>query len=295
MRENKYWYLASYPKSGNTWCRIFLNELIRLSTNEKNKKNNHCYLDNIDLNHSLTTGRIISNREWFDDQIGINSSELTESEIETIRPNVHNQTFTNEKTFRIYKIHDAYAIDNKNYKRTISTKNCDGIVYIVRNPKDIAVSMESFFGLSKSKCINFLLDSNARLSTLTEGRSSQVSQYLGTWDYHVNSWINQEEVPLLVLRYEDLLKSPKDEYGKLAKFLKIKTNNKLIEKASNFCSFEKLKEKERKTKFIENSLSGKPFFRFGREGEGLKRLSKDQILKINSRFKETLVKFRYLY
>ena len=79
MQENKYWDLASYQKSGNTWCRIFLNELVRLSNNEKNKNNNHFYQDNIDLNQILSTGRIISNREWLDDQIGINSSELTES------------------------------------------------------------------------------------------------------------------------------------------------------------------------------------------------------------------------
>ena len=295
MQENKYWYIASYPKSGNTWCRIFLNELIRLSTNEKIKKDNHFYLDNIDLNQSLSTGRIISNREWLDDQIGINSSDLTELEIENIRPNIHHQSCSNEETFRFYKIHDAFAIANKNHKRIISTKNCNGIVYIIRNPQDIAVSMESFFGWSKNKCINFLLDSNARISTSTEGRSSQVPQYLGTWEYHVNSWINQKEVPILVLRYEDLLKSPIEEFCKLAKFLKMKTNNKLIEKASNFSSFEKLQEQETKVKFIENSLSGNPFFRFGRKGEGLKRLSKHQIMKINSSFRETLIKFSYLH
>ena len=62
----------------------------------------------------------------------------------------------------------------------------------------------------QNQCINFLLDSNATISTSTEGRSSQVPQYLGTWDYHVNSWINQKELPILDLRYEDLLSSPKE-------------------------------------------------------------------------------------
>ena len=195
MQENKYWYLSSYPKSGNTWCRFFLHELTRLSDI---KQNNHFHLDNINLNQPLSTGRIISNREWLDDQIGINSSELTDSEIETIRPNIHNQSFPEERTLRFYKIHDAFSIANKNHKKIISTKNCNGIVYLIRNPLDIAVSMESFFGWSKNQCINFLLDSNAKISTLTEGRSSQLPQYLGTWDHHVTSWTNQKNVPLLV-------------------------------------------------------------------------------------------------
>ena len=168
MQENKYWYLASYPKSGNTWCRIFLNELVRLSNNEKNKNNNHFYQDNIDLNQILSTGRIISNREWLDDQIGINSSELTESEIETIRPNVHNQTFNNEETFRFYKIHDAFSIANKNYKKIISTKNCNGIVYLIRTLKILLYQWKAFW-MEQSKCVNFLLDSNATLSTSKGG------------------------------------------------------------------------------------------------------------------------------
>ena len=29
--QEPYWYLASYPKTGNTWCRVFINELRRLA------------------------------------------------------------------------------------------------------------------------------------------------------------------------------------------------------------------------------------------------------------------------
>mgnify|MGYP007000279498 CR=1 len=70
MINSDYWYLASYPKSGNTWCRIFIAELTRSTSKKNNGLNN-----NFELNKDLNTGDSISSRIWIDDQIGIDSSD----------------------------------------------------------------------------------------------------------------------------------------------------------------------------------------------------------------------------
>ena len=292
MLNNEYWLLVSYPKSGNTWCRFFINELLRISNLEDNKIKGFMSGE-IDLNQSLNTGAIVSNRNWFDDQIGIESSELTQLEIDKIRPIVHNQLFPYSESLRYHKVHDAFSRSYKKNQKIISVKNCKGIVYIIRNPLDIVISMESFFGWSRSKCINFLMDSDAKLSNLSDKHTDQICQYIGDWGNHVNSWTEQTKVPFSVFRYEDLLKSPLKEFTRLANFLKLPNKKTYINEAIDYCSFKKLKEKERNSFFIENSSSKKPFFRAGIVGEGQKKLSKIEIDSIKNKFKEILIKYDY--
>ena len=75
--DHSYWYLASYPKSGNTWCRIFIAELLRLAGDDPGGE--------LNLNKDLETGAIASSRLWLDDQLGINSCDLSFSELDPLR------------------------------------------------------------------------------------------------------------------------------------------------------------------------------------------------------------------
>ena len=67
--DHSYWYLASYPKSGNTWCRVFITELMRLAGDNPGEE--------LNLNQDIETGAIASSRLWLDDQLGINSCDLS--------------------------------------------------------------------------------------------------------------------------------------------------------------------------------------------------------------------------
>ena len=75
--EHSYWYLASYPKSGNTWCRVFITELLRLAGDDPGEE--------LNLNQDIETGAIASSRLWLDDQLGVNSCDLSFSELEPLR------------------------------------------------------------------------------------------------------------------------------------------------------------------------------------------------------------------
>ena len=85
-----YWYLASYPKSGNTWCRVFITELRRLAGLDSAEATAAAQQEEqeLRLNHDLATGSIVSSRHWLDDQLGIDTSNLSWAELDKVRGRV---------------------------------------------------------------------------------------------------------------------------------------------------------------------------------------------------------------
>ena len=287
-----YWYLASYPKSGNTWCRIFICELLNLIEENNNK---FFSKNDLKLNNDISTGEIISNRYWIDDQLGFDSSDLDFEEIDKLRGNIIQNNSIYYEGFRYFKVHDSFFTKSNNKQPIVNCKNCSGVVYILRNPLDVAVSMSYFFKWEIDYCVNFLLDDNAALCSSRKRQTMQVRQFLGNWAHHVNSWTNQKRVPVLVIRYEDLLENPFLNFNKLVKFLNIKTNETIIRRAIDNSSFKKLQKKENlEGGFTEKPYKCKNFFRSGKSGEGIEKLNRYQIDELIKKFSKTLKKYNYL-
>ena len=97
---NSYWYLASYPKSGNTWCRVFIAELMRLSGDKS--------WEELNLNQDIETGEIASSRRWLDDQLGVNSCDLSFSELDPLRGRAGASAWLFAEGERFHKVHDAF-------------------------------------------------------------------------------------------------------------------------------------------------------------------------------------------
>jgi len=135
-----YW-LASYPKSGNTWFRAFIANLQRGQDAE------------IDIN-ALDTGEIASSRGWLDELLGFDSADLRAEEIERLRPEVYRWTVTKEaKDLSYHKIHDAYLrLDNG--EPLVSREATRGALYILRNPLDVAISASHHWGCSIDEAIH---------------------------------------------------------------------------------------------------------------------------------------------
>ena len=102
MKTNEFCYIVSYPKSGNTWCRIFIQRLLDLKEKSKFKRERNVI--KFDLNNDLNTGTIISNRSWIDDQLGIESSDLTTNELDPIRFELGNVPPIYSNSLRFYKV-----------------------------------------------------------------------------------------------------------------------------------------------------------------------------------------------
>ena len=83
--ENSYWYIASYPKSGNTWCRLFISQIIKSKSNEK--ETNNRISDDI---FEIDIGLMASSMEWLSDQFGIDCEYLRWEELDKYRSKLNN-------------------------------------------------------------------------------------------------------------------------------------------------------------------------------------------------------------
>ena len=294
--KEPYWYLASYPKSGNTWCRVFITELRRLAgldsaeataTAQESERE-------LRLNQDLATGSIMSSRHWLDDQLGIDTSDLRWAELDRVRGRVGHQRALYSDCLRYHKVHDAFFSSDSGGKPVVPVEGCRGAVVVIRHPADIAVSLSHFFSWDLERCVAFLLNEEAALCRSSKRGGQQVRQFMGSWASHVCSWVDQQEIPVLLLRYEDLLIEPIQHFSQLAAFLDLPIDDELIKQAVENTSFEKLKAKEEdEGGFHERPDGCERFFRSGRSGEGREQLNPDQKERMEAGFKDDLQRFGY--
>jgi len=291
-----YWYLASYPKSGNTWCRLFITELRRLARLDSAEATAAAQQEEqeLRLNRDLGTGSIVSSRHWLDDQLGIDSSDLSWAELDKIRGRAGHQRALYADCLRYHKVHDAFVSADSGGRPVVPVENCRGAVVVIRHPADVAVSLSHFFSWPNERCVEFLLDEQAGLCRSSKRGGQQVRQFMGTWANHVQSWVDQPLIPVLLLRYEDLLAKPNAEFTRLAHFLDLPTDEALIREATANTRFDKLRAKEEEEGgFRERPEGCERIFRSGRSGEGREQLTAQQILQLEEAFSETLIRFGY--
>ena len=231
--DHSYWYLASYPKSGNTWCRVFITELLRLAGDDPG--------EDLNLNQDIETGAIASSRLWLDDQLGINSCDLSFSELDPLRGRAGASAWLFAEGERFHKVHDAFQSPDSRGRPVVSTAGCCGVVYLLRHPEDVAVSLSHFFSWPLERCVDHLLDPNAALVPGERFGGHQVRQHMGRWDQHVRSWADQTQLPVLIIRYEDMLANGLETFTKAASFLGLPTDSKLIQQALDNTSIDRLK------------------------------------------------------
>ena len=284
--DHSYWYLASYPKSGNTWCRVFITELIRLAGENPGEE--------LNLNQDIETGAIVSSRLWLDDQLGINSCDLSFSELDPLRGRAGASAWLFAEGERFHKVHDAFKSPDSRGRPVVSTTGCSGVVYILRHPEDVAVSLSHFFSWSLERCVDSLLDPSAALVPGERFGGHQVRQHMGRWDQHVRSWADQTHLPVLIMRYEDMLSKGSETFTKLATFLGLPNDSHLIDQALENTSIDRLKKLEEDVDgFAEKPAGCERFFRSGRTGEGAEQLSIEQRKRLANGLSEAMNRFEY--
>jgi hypothetical protein len=284
--QAEYWYLASYPKSGNTWCRVFITELQRLAANTEPEE--------LNLNRDIETGTIASSRHWLDDQLGVNSCDLSFAELDGLRGRAGESAWLFAEGDRFHKVHDAFKSPDSRGRPVVSTAGCRGVVYILRHPEDVVVSLSHFIPWPLERCVEFLLDPNAALLPEERQGDHQVRQHMGRWDQHVRSWADQSQLPILVIRYEDMLAKGAETFMALAQFLDLPTEPELVEQALANTSIDRLKKLEEQVGgFAEKSHNCERFFRSGRTGEGAEQLSIEQRKRLAIGLREVMERFDY--
>ena len=276
--KNLVW-LASYPRSGNTWFRIVVSFLL----SENRSKT--------DLNQ-LDAGLIANSRYMFDELAGINSSDLTSQEINNLRPTVY-QLLSAESDERVYlKTHEKYFSSDFGLP-VFPAGNTFGCIYIIRNPLDVAVSNAFYFNRSIDLIITLMNSSSYTLNSSPISLLPILEENTGTWSEHVKSWMNSG-LNVHFIHYEDLIKEPFQTFSKALGFLGLQFPESAILQAISDASIEKLRKSEETSGFIEKLQSCNVFFRNGKSGNWKTELTENQVAKIVTDHGEVMQLFGYL-
>ena len=272
MTDQRIIWLASFPKSGNTWMRAFLaNYFIGgakgLSINELRK---------------FTLGDIRA--DFYDAAAGGKFEINTIEDYLSLRAKALRLILNARQGNHFVKTHHQSVV----YDDTplIPPDITAAAIYIVRNPFDVVPSYARHSGSSVEKAVEAILDAS-RFSHTPRG----LIEVIGRWDHHVASWTESEGLAMHIARYEDLRDNPKVGFGKVFDFLKVKPDPKQFSNALKLTRLEALKKQEQKTGFIERPKEMSAFFHSGKVGGWRQSLTDEQVAKIHNEFEPTLRKF----
>ena len=270
-------FLASYPKSGNTWMRAIISNLYNFDKDF-----------NLKTLKSIPLLSIKKNFHEFENKIYSDNNVL---DFDWVSENIIDcQKILNKKSnhLNIFKTHSV-----RHKKFTNETVNA-GFIYIIRDPRDIIVSLKNFSGKEIDETINELLFQK-KLMINTNG----AMELLSTWDLHVQSWLNYNTVPRLIIRYEDLKSNPKENIINIKEFLNkihklnIDLSDQQIDKIIENSNFNNLKKLENQNGFDEASKHSK-FFRSGNSNQWKDVLSKPQLQLIENNLQTLMKYFNYI-
>lgn len=275
-----YW-LASYPKSGNTWFRAVLANYLSESDQP------------VGIN-DLNTGTIASSRVWADEILGIDTADLTQDEANRLRPDVYRWTaIERSDLIRYHKIHDAYS-RRPDGAPLVDSYASLGAIYILRNPLDIVPSLANHDGIDLDLAIDYMADPLHCLARSKTKLPRQLLQRLGTWSQHVESWVDTLDIKIKILRYEDMQSDPIFAFGSAFDFLGLSIHSEKLKRAIIACRFENLAIQEETYGFIDRPVKNKKFFRKGKVGDWLESLTASQIDRIIQDHHKVMRRFGYL-
>jgi aryl sulfotransferase len=274
-------WLASYPKSGNTWLRIMLHSVCHGGAS-------------IDINDIKNIA--ILNRAEFDEHFGVKSSDLIQSELDAVRPDLHRAiAHASREPLILRKVHDR-CWSNAAGQRIFPPEVSRGAIYIARDPRDVAVSYAHHFHLDMEESVRRMGDADSTLAKSVYRLETQFSQPLGSWSEHVASWLDHAAMPVLLVRYEDMLANAAQALIRVADFLGLsdETTPEACAKAASAAAFAALRSQEDERGFREKSPKAEKFFRRGSSGEGREVLSPALLRKIKSDHGAVMARLGYL-
>lgn len=273
-------WLASYPKSGNTWVRAMMAAL----------DHGHC-----DLNTTIRGSVIASARAPLERLTGLVSSELFLEEVELFRPLVDAQLDgrgTGEEGVWHRKIHDA--LFTRDGAPIVPPEATRAAIYLVRDPRDVAVSFSHHMGIDIAKVVRRMARPSARMAGYDRRVSTQFGQHLGTWSSHVEGWLDHELFPVVLVRYEDMLADPAAQLARIAHTLGREATTEQLEAAVAATSFDKLKSQEIESGFHEGPHRERAFFRRGIAGAWRDELPPELAAQIESDHGRVMTRLGYL-
>lgn len=272
-------WLASYPKSGNTWFRAFLSVLLK---NEE-----------LNLNKIETDG-IFSGKNLVESALDLDADLLSRNQIESFQKITFNHLAEKSTDLLYIKIHDAFTFSQRDKLPLIPEESTKLAICIVRNPLDVALSLVNHVDKPIDEVINkYIINPSGAFDKPTGSAGNQFYQPLGTWSMHVESWLRKPSFPVHFIRYEDMKDRPFETFKGAIKEIGNQVSDEQIRQAIDATQFEKLQKKEQETGFKEKHVHSTNFFFKGQVGRWKEELSDEQIEKIRSVNKPMMQEFGY--
>jgi hypothetical protein len=272
-------WLASYPKSGNTWTRAFLSNLAAILRGETEELN-------VNSINRFSVGENFIH--FYEERLGYRPTQDHKKAISVLRHEVQQWIADQFDGLVFVKTHNGLVLDHGTPVFNFAVTS--GAIYIVRNPLDVAISLSHHIG----KTIDEAIELMGTPEVETPINEKRIHEIWGSWSQHVESWTRNPHPAIYVMRYEDMLAEPQKVFGDLARHLVLDADAKQLAEAIKRSSFENLKRQEEDYGFREKPDKAERFFREGRSGQWKEILSQQQIERIVNDHGELMRRFGYL-
>jgi len=266
-------WIASYPKSGNTWLRLLIS--------------NYLWPDSTDIFGNLKYIPKFPKKNYFENIV--DEKSLKKDSLEIFKHFIAAQEGINKNNELAFLKTHNFAGSIKGYPFT-NSKNSSGAIYIVRDPRSVVVSS------AHHNDYEFEKSTERIMSTKNVSLNDGFMEARLSWKIHYLSW-KKLDIPKIIIKYEDLFTDPTNKFLEVLEFInqfkKIKIDENKIKETIEKCSFENLSDIEKKFGFTEK-LGKENFFRKGLVDEWKKVLKENLVKKIEKEFFEEMKELKYL-
>ena len=277
-------WIASYPKSGNTWIRSLLCAYLF----SKDGEFNFNLLENI--------------KQFSSKNLTTDFGNTNKNQLKIFENWIPSQKIINkDKKIHFLKTHNALCtIDENKFTDEFNTM---AAIYIVRDPRNIITSLANYYSFSLEQAFRFLTNKKQTIFEDKIKNPHQDIHYLADWSGHYRSWKNIGFCPIKIIKYEDILSNDRIVFISILEFLsklmKLNIEEKKINQSLQSTNFKILSQMEKKQGFPESIISHKTnkkikFFNLGKNNDWKKILHKEIINKINNAFKSEMSELDYL-
>ena len=280
-------WIASYPKSGNTWLRALISSYFYSQDGIYDEK----FIKLID---QFPTRKFLKSFNYNKTIVGDTSKFWIKAQ----------EKINQDKKIRFFKTHNIFGKVNS-FDFTNSS-NSLGAIYIVRDPRNVITSIKNHYDLNDDKALKWMTNKNNYIYDVE--KVNQVGygdfQFISSWDINYKSWKVQKRIPVKFVKYEDLAEQTFSVVLEIIEFIHKLTNNSnkinknKLKNALNSTTFDKLKKKEKISGFSEavSSLTRNEkitFFNLGPKNNWRKILNEDLKNRINQVFQKNLKELSY--